>query len=221
MCKLFGTVAVVYSCPYCEEVERVRRHGRTLQGTERLYCNVCRRARAPSPKSRSLTAEKEQMILNALSEKTALIGICRTFKVSSNTVYALLTKNGEAQSPLGETVLPCACDEAVVDELWTFVRAKPTLEWVWLVLSRRHLQVAHQLWQQVPSHWRDGLVFTNGWKVYQSLFQDTPGKHCRCNKGHKSTFGETSVVEGANNALRQCVSYGTQNVRICSLRALA
>ena len=85
-------VAVVYSCPPCGEVERVRRHGRTQQGRERLFCNVCRRAWAPSPKSRSLTPEKEQMILNALAEKTALIGICRTFKVSPNTVHALLKK---------------------------------------------------------------------------------------------------------------------------------
>ena len=107
----------------------------------------------------------------------------------------------------------------MVDELWTFVRAKANQAWVWLVLSRRHLQVvafyvgkrnlesARRLWQQVPSPWRDGLVFTDGLRVYQTLFQDAPHKHCRCIKDDKDTFGETSVVEGANNALRQGVSY--------------
>ncbi len=29
---------------------------------------------------------------------------------------------------------------------------------------------------------RDGLVFTDGLKVYQALFQDTPHKHCHCIK---------------------------------------
>ncbi len=61
-------------------------------GALNMYCNVCRRAWVTSPKSRSLTPEKEAMILNVLAEKTPLIGICRTLKVSPNTVYALLKK---------------------------------------------------------------------------------------------------------------------------------
>lgn len=83
----------IYSCPHCTEQKRVRRYGRTQQGSERFYCNVCRRAFTPAPKSRSLTQDKAGMILNALAEKTPLIAICRTFKVSPNTVYALLKKS--------------------------------------------------------------------------------------------------------------------------------
>lgn len=110
-------------------------------------------------------------------------------------------------------------DELVVDELWTFVQSKAQQAWIWLALSRRHLQVvafhvgrrdlqsARKLWEQVPAPWRNGLVFTDGLRVYQTLFQDKVHKHCRCVKGDKTTFGETSVVEGANNALRQGVSY--------------
>lgn len=85
-------VSQVFQCPHCGESERVRRHGRTRRGSERLYCNVCRRAFTPSPKSRSLSEEKKTHILNALAEKMPLIAICRTFKVSPNTVYALLKK---------------------------------------------------------------------------------------------------------------------------------
>lgn len=85
-------VSIVISCPHCAQSERVRRHGRTRQGSERFYCALCRRAFTPSPKSRSLSEEKTQMILRALAEKTPLIGICRTFKVSPNTVYRLLKK---------------------------------------------------------------------------------------------------------------------------------
>jgi len=90
--KLKFMVNVVHRCPHCEEEERVRRHGRTKAGSERLYCNVCRRAFTLAPKSRSLTVDKAGMILNALKEKTPLIAICRTFHVSPNTVYALLKK---------------------------------------------------------------------------------------------------------------------------------
>ncbi len=45
-----------------------------------------------STPSRALSEDKTAMILNALVEKTPLIGLCRTFKVSPDTVYALLKK---------------------------------------------------------------------------------------------------------------------------------
>lgn len=78
----------------------------------------------------------------------------------------------------------------MVDELWTFIGGKAQQAWVWIVLSRRTLQVvaffvgkrdlqsAHAVWEQVPSPWRDGLVFTDGLRVYEALFQETPLKHC-------------------------------------------
>ena len=130
-------------------------------------------------------------------------------------------KNVDALPPLLQTVLPLEGhhDELVIDELWTFIQSKAQQAWVWLALSRRNLQVvafyvgrrdlesARALWKQVPSPWKNGLVFTDGLRLYQTLFQDTPLKHCRCIKTDKATFGETSIVEGANNALRQGVSY--------------
>jgi len=39
-----------------------------------------------------LTAQKREEIGRALQEKTPITGIARTFKVSPNTVYALLKK---------------------------------------------------------------------------------------------------------------------------------
>lgn len=85
-------VSLIYACPHCAEAERVRRHGRTRQGSERLYCNVCRRAFTPHPKSRSLSAEKEALILKALAQKTPLVAIARPFGVGRNTLYDLLKK---------------------------------------------------------------------------------------------------------------------------------
>ena len=106
-------------------------------------------------------------------------------------------------------------DEVVLDELWTFVHSKVNTCWVWLALSRKNLQViafhvggrdlkcAQQLWEQVPSPYRERLVFTDAYSVYERLFAAKPWQHC---VGKKSE-GFTSVVEGANNALRQGVSY--------------
>lgn len=85
-------VSITISCPHCGETSRVRRHGRTRRGSERFYCALCCRAFTPLPKSRALSAEKAEMIGRALLEKTPLIGICRTFKVSPKTVYKLLKK---------------------------------------------------------------------------------------------------------------------------------
>jgi IS1 family transposase len=125
--------------------------------------------------------------------------------------------------PLEATLLPHeGHDEVIIDELWTFVQAKVHDFWIWIMLSRRNLQVlgfyvggrdlhsAQQLWAQVPAPWRDDLVFTDGYKVYQSLFQDQPLQHCRCLKRDSESWGETSAVEGVNNALRQGVSYLTR-----------
>ncbi len=85
-------VSVVHCCPHCGEEERVRRYGRNRSGSERLYCNVCRKAWTLLPKSRSLTSEKEQLLLKALQETSSYSAIARTFSVSRNTLYALLKK---------------------------------------------------------------------------------------------------------------------------------
>ncbi len=115
-------------------------------------------------------------------------------------------------------------DEVILDELWSFVWAKRNAVWIWIVLSRRNLQVlaffvgrrdlqsAEMVWKQVPLPWRDDLVFTDGYRVYQSLLQKAPLQHARCLKRDPETWGETSPVEGTNNALRQGVSTSLANL---------
>ena len=121
--------------------------------------------------------------------------------------------------PLEETLVRPVWDEVVIDEMWSFIGCKACQAWIWLVVSRSSLQVvaffvgardlesAQALWQQVPSPWCDGLVFTDGFSVYPALFGDRPHKHCPCPKAEPGTWGETSIAEGTNNALRQRVSY--------------
>ena len=65
----------------------------------------------------------------------------------------------------------------------------------------RSLDDAKALWSQVPGPWQNLLVFTDGYPVYEQLFAARPLKHCATQKGD----GETSELEGVNNALRVVV----------------
>ena len=78
---MVAMVALIFARPHWGERERIRRHGRTRQGSEGLGCTECRRAFTPHPKSRSLGAEKEQLILKALAHKAPIVGIARTLGV--------------------------------------------------------------------------------------------------------------------------------------------
>ena len=118
-------------------------------------------------------------------------------------------------------------DEVILDEMWGFVLSKAQQVWIWLALSRHHLQIlafhlgprdgegARQLWEQVPTPWKGDLVFTDGYNdgynAYPALFDDKPLQHCRCFKSGPNArpdqFGETAAIEGVNNAVRAGVSY--------------
>jgi transposase-like protein len=57
----------------------------------------CNKTFALNPKSRAVTREKEEAILRQLlEERTSIRGVCRTLKVSPNTVYAALKKSRAA-----------------------------------------------------------------------------------------------------------------------------
>ena len=102
-----------------------------------------------------------------------------------------------------------------MDEMWTFIGSKAHPAWLWMALSRRNVQVlafhvggralgdAQHLWRQVPAPWQNLLVFTDLYPVYEQLFAARAHKHCATRKGE----GQTSELEGVNNALRQRVSY--------------
>lgn len=114
-------------------------------------------------------------------------------------------------------------DEVILDEMWGFVFSKAQQVWIWLALSRYHLQIlafhvgprdgesARQLWEGVPMSWQRDLVFTDGYNAYPALFADNPLQHGRCFKSGPNArpeeFGETAALEGVNNAVRAGVSY--------------
>ncbi len=83
------TQVQVYACPHCEQAEPVVRFGFTRSGTQRLRCQACRKTWSPTAKSRALSAEKQALIEQALSERTSQRGIARALKASRDTIRAV------------------------------------------------------------------------------------------------------------------------------------
>lgn len=99
------------------------------------------------------------------------------------------------------------------DELWSFVDHKGNKQWVWLALDATTREIvglaigardeiaAEQLWQSLPSVYRQcAICYTDFWTAYGTVL---PSKRHRA--VGKET-GKTSYVERFNNTLRQRVS---------------
>ena len=87
-------VILTVACPHCQQTENVVKYGTTEIGTQRYRCKDCQKTFALNPKSLKITREKEAAIERQRNERTTIRGICRSLKVSPNTVYATLKKSG-------------------------------------------------------------------------------------------------------------------------------
>ena len=85
-------VALVYSCPHCQQAEPVVRFGRNRSGTPRLWCKDCRKSFTPHPKERRLTQEKQEKIQDALGERLSQRAIARMLNLSRDTIRKTLKK---------------------------------------------------------------------------------------------------------------------------------
>jgi transposase-like protein len=86
-------VTISIPCPHCQQAEPVVKNGLTEAGSQRFKCNACNKTFTPAPVDRSVTEEKEALILAHLQERTSIRGICRVLKCSPNTIYATLKKD--------------------------------------------------------------------------------------------------------------------------------
>lgn len=82
-----------YVCPHCGESARVVRRGFNRNGTQRLLCCECSKTWTPQGKSRSISAEKEALIEQALSERVSQRAIARTLSCGRETVRRVLKKS--------------------------------------------------------------------------------------------------------------------------------
>ena len=83
---------VALSCPHCGDVESVIRFGTNRSGTARCRCKACGRTFTLSPRPRTVTPEKEQLIKDALTERISQRGIARNLRVSRVTIRTVRKK---------------------------------------------------------------------------------------------------------------------------------
>jgi transposase-like protein len=86
-------VTKIYACPHCQRTEAVVRFGFTEGGRQRLRCQECKKTWSPEAKSRTLSAEKEALIVKALGERLSQRAIARTLGAGRETVRKVLKKS--------------------------------------------------------------------------------------------------------------------------------
>jgi len=83
---------VAIPCPFCQKPDAVNKHGTNRGGTARLRCLACNKTFTPNPNPRAVSEEKEQSILNLLTERVSQYGIARALGVSRVTVRKIRKK---------------------------------------------------------------------------------------------------------------------------------
>ena len=86
---------ITLSCPHCGNTALIK-FGTNRSGTPRCRCHGCGRTFTRAPKNRTMTPEREALILGALKERISQRGIARTLKVGRQTIRAVRKKGQTA-----------------------------------------------------------------------------------------------------------------------------
>jgi insertion element IS1 protein InsB len=122
----------------------------------------------------------------------------------------LVEKKVQRIPDLKHSLQPVAPSDVIeLDELWSFVRFKRNVKWIWIALCRRTRQVLAfvvgyrdksaclKLWNRIPAEYKKCQSYSDFWETYNQVFPD---------ESHQSVgkaSGETNHVERWNNTLRQ------------------
>jgi transposase-like protein len=82
---------VALLCVYCQSPQ-LSKDGFSRQGKQRYRCGRCGRRSCENPTPRGLSADKEAQVFSALNERMSQRAVARTFKISRNTIAALIEK---------------------------------------------------------------------------------------------------------------------------------
>ena len=91
---------ITLSCPHCGNTALIK-FGTNRSGTPRCRCHGCGRTFTRAPKNRTMTPEREALILGALKERISQRGIsqrgiARALKVGRQTIRAVRKKGQTA-----------------------------------------------------------------------------------------------------------------------------
>lgn len=144
-------------------------------------------------------------------ERVAQRARARITGMSRSTIIKLLKKKAKSIKPIASFITP-SLERPIreMDELWSYVKSKQYVVWIWLALERqtrkivgiafgdRSEETCYQLWKSLPADYRKRAVcYTDGLPSCEAIL---PVKRQR--KVAKSS-GETNHIERFNNTMRQ------------------
>jgi transposase-like protein len=110
-------------CPYCQEVTRQNKAGKTNAGSQRYRCMHCNRKYTPEPKQQGYPNSMHKRAVEMYVDGGNLRRIARHLKIAPRTVALWVTDLAEA---LPNAPLPEEVKEAEMDEMFTFIGDKKT-----------------------------------------------------------------------------------------------
>ena len=91
-------VQITVLCRHCGS-DRLVRNGHADNGKQKYKCQACGKQSREDPHQRKLSPEREAEILRAYEERPSMRGIARTFRISRNTLSALLKRGRPGSLP--------------------------------------------------------------------------------------------------------------------------
>jgi transposase-like protein len=80
------------TCPHCDKADTVIKFGTHRGGNPRYQCRACDKTFCQNPGTTAHPPEFKAMVLRAYQERSSMRGICRTFRIGRNTLYAWLAE---------------------------------------------------------------------------------------------------------------------------------
>lgn len=207
-------------CPRCLSTN-VKKYGLNFNGKKQQHkCKDCKYKFVDKGQQWFICAQKQQLIQKLLAERISLRGICRVVDISLTwllkfikQLYQHLPDDLNCHIPIkslkqGDRFYIKLFDNEA-DELWSFVKRRDNVYYVWLVIHRATRQViafhvgdrsrasARALWAKLPrAVQKYGLFHTDDWESYKTVIPQ--GQHLYCKQKQY-----TNHVERFNCTLRQ------------------
>jgi len=81
-------------CPQCEKEENQVMAGKNRSGTQRCFCNNCKKYYTLAPKTREIPEEIRRQAMKTYYSGTSGRGVGKVFNMSKANVYNWIKKNG-------------------------------------------------------------------------------------------------------------------------------
>ncbi len=207
-------------CPRCLTTN-VKKYGLNFNRSKQQHkCKDCKYKFVDKGQDWFISLEKQQLIQKLLAERISLRGICRVVDISLTwllafikQLYRQLPDDLNCHIPIKQVkqgdrfYIKLFDNEA--DELWSFVKKRDNVYYIWLVIHRATRQViafhvgdrsrksARALWDKLPpAVGKYGLFHTDDWESYKTVIPQ--GQHLYCKQKQY-----TNHVERFNCTLRQ------------------